>query len=373
MGTAYTPGLKITGDTLIRKTRRLPLKGEVLVKEGDSVQYDTVVARTEIPGAMMTAKVANELGIEPAEVEGALTVKIGDRVERGQTIASTKSFFGLFKSECKAPIGGVVELVSPVTGHVGIREKPDPIEIRAYLRGRIAEVMPQEGVIVETHGALIQGIFGVGGERQGEVVVVASSPDQPLDESMISETHRGKVVVGGSRVSGAALRKAAACGLAGVVAGGVVDKDLIELLGFDIGVAITGQEQIGFSLILTEGFGEIRMADRTFRLLKSLEGQMASINGATQIRAGVIRPEVIICRTDAAAAARDGESSQELSIGTAIRMIREPYFGMLGQVAGLPAELQVIESGAKVRVLEAELETGKKAIVPRANVEIIQS
>lgn len=370
MGTAYTPGLKITANTLVRKTRRLPLKGEVLVGIGDAVEFDTVVARTKIPGAMQTAKVAHELGIEPGEVEAALLVKVGDRVEAGQTIASIKSFFGLFKSECKAPISGTVELISPVTGHVGIRENPDPIEIRAYVHGRVAEVIPQEGVVVETHGALVQGIFGIGGERQGEIQVVASSPDDPLEESAITEAHRGKVIVGGSIISAAALRKAAACGVAGVVVGGVVDRDLVDLLGYDIGVAITGQEQVGFTLILTEGFGRIRMADRTFRLLKSLEGRLASINGATQIRAGVIRPEIVVSSSETIA--EEASASQELTSGTHIRMIREPYFGLLGSVVSLPSELQLIESGAKVRVLEARLEDGRTVTVPRANVEIIQ-
>ena len=36
------------------------------------------------------------------------------------------------------------------------------------------------------------------------------------------------------------------------------------------------------------------MAARTFGLFQALQGRTASINGATQIRAGVIRPEVIV-------------------------------------------------------------------------------
>ena len=39
---------------------------------------------------------------------------------------------------------------------------------------------------------------------------------------------------------------------------------------------------------------------------------------------------------------------------------------------GLPAELQAVESGAMVRVLEVEFEGGEKVVVPRANVELIE-
>jgi len=59
-------------------------------------------------------------------------------------------------------------------------------------------------------------------------------------------------------------------------------------------VEATGTEQVGFTLILTEGFGSIPMAGKTFALLSAHAGQPASISGATQIRAGVIRPEIII-------------------------------------------------------------------------------
>jgi hypothetical protein len=45
---------------------------------------------------------------------------------------------------------------------------------------------------------------------------------------------------------------------------------------------------------------------------------------------------------------------------------------MLGTVTNLPPEPVVVESGAKVRILEAKLETGEIVSVPRANVEIIQ-
>ena len=372
MGTAYTPGLKVTSWATIRKTRRLPLKGEVTVKVGDTVQPDTVIARTELPGIMQTVRVAEILGVEASEVESALRVSVGDQVQRGTILAETKSFFGLLKNECKSPIDGTVELVSPISGHVGIRYKPTPVEVKAYIQGKVVEVLPEEGVVVETGGAFIQGIFGVGGERLGEIKLIATKPDQVVREDQITEELAGKVIVAGSNITGDALRRAAEVGVAGVVVGGIIDKDLISYLGYDIGVAITGQEKIPTTLIVTEGFGIMKMAHRTFELLKSLEGQTASINGATQIRAGVIRPEIIVPSARPKKAVSGREDEQSLDLGKKIRLIREPHFGLLGKVTALPPEPVLIESGAKVRILEAELETGEKVSVPRANVEIIQ-
>lgn len=395
MGTAYTPGLTVSEDTLVRRTRRLPLKGEVLVRVGDVLAPETVVARALLPGVMRTVKVAEILGLEPHEVPPALRIRERDTVKAGQVIGETRSFFGLFRAECKASTSGTIEFISAAAGHVGIREAPTPVEVMAYIRGAVVEVQPEESVVVEARGALVQGIFGVGGERQGTIRVVASDPSEPLREEMIQADHRGQILVGGAGVTGGALRRAAEVGAAGIVAGAIVDQELVNFLGYDIGVAITGHEAIPLTVVLTEGFGAIQMAERTFRLFRSLEGRPASINGATQIRAGVIRPEVIVpsetadgrrqtgvpksgeaSESDvraAPAAPQNGSGPQDssLDIGTSIRIIREPYFGRLGRVAALPPEPQAVPSGAVVRVLEAELEDGERVIVPRANVEIM--
>ncbi len=380
MGSAYTPGLKVSARTTIEKMRRLPLKGDVLVKEGDVVTPDTVVARTELPGLMQTVKLAQQMGVEPGDLKGTLLVKEGDRIQRETIVARTKGMFGLFKSEYKAGVEGVLELISEHTGHLGIRQPPTPVEKDAYIQGCVTKVVPGEGVVVQCEGALVQGIFGVGGERQGEIAAVNSRPDEPLTDSQITEAHRGKILVGGSNVSGPALQRAASVGVAGIVVGGVVDRELIDYLrsalndpSYDIGVAITGQEPIPFTLVVTEGFGTIPMAERTFALLTSLSGKSGSINGATQIRAGVIRPEVIVPLDQPGALSAPESAGGELAIGTPIRVIREPYFGALGTVTALPPELVQVESETWVRVLEAKLQDGRTVTVPRANVEIIET
>jgi pyruvate/2-oxoglutarate dehydrogenase complex dihydrolipoamide acyltransferase (E2) component len=373
MGTAYTPGLTVSANTVILKTRRLPIKGEVLVQEGDLVQPDTVVARALLPGILQTVRVAQILGIEPKQIHSALKVKEGDTVEKDQVIAETKGFLGLFRGVAKSPVAGTVELISEVTGHVGVRQPPTVIDVNAYVQGRVVKVLPQEGAVIETQGALIQGIFGVGGERRGTLRVLVSSPNETLTAQHIPDDVAGQILVGGAAVEADAITRAAERGAVGIVAGGIRDTDLIRYLGRDIGVAITGSEDIPLSIIVTEGFGAIQMASRTFRLLKSLEGKTASINGATQIRAGVIRPEIIVPLEDPTRLPESppAREAQTLDIGSAVRIIREPYFGRLGTVVELPPELMEIESGTHARVLKAKLDDGTVAVVPRANVEII--
>jgi hypothetical protein len=158
------------------------------------------------------------------------------------------------------------------------------------------------------------------------------------------------------------------------VCGGFAYQDVKELLGYDVGVAVTGSEALATTLVVTEGFGDIAMARATYELLTSLAGKQASINGATQIRAGVIRPEVIVTgavEADAGLAA----DAQGLEVGAPVRCIRAPYFGRIGTVSALPVQLETMPSETKVRVLEVAFadKTGtEKIVVPRANVEVIE-
>ncbi len=247
------------------------------------------------------------------------------------------------------------------------------MEITAYVDGRVAECIEGQGVVIETVATFVQGILGVGGERVAELRMAVDSPDAVVDGSNLEDGLRGKIAVGGRLATRSALDRAKEIGLAGLVVGGVSSEDIDRLLGYPLGVAITGQEDTPFTLVLTEGFGEIRMAQRTFELLRSREGAKASIDGATQIRAGVVRPEVVIPFGDGlAAGAAEDAASEGVRAGDTVRIIREPHFGRLAQVIALPPELTRIETEAHVRVVTVQTEDGVRVTLPRANVELIR-
>lgn len=375
MAHAYTPGLQVMERTLFRAVRTLPISGDVLRQVGDRVTAQDVVAETLLPGDVFPVNLANQLALSPAEVPRSMTKKIGEPIEVGEVLASSPGMFGFFKGEYHSKHAGTIESVSNITGQLIIRGPEIPVRVRAYITGTVVEVLPREGVVVESEAALIQGIFGVGGEAYGPLAVVCSRPDQDLTPDLITESHRGQIVIGGRRIPEATIRRAAEVGVSAVVAGGIDDQDLRDILGYDLGVAITGTEQIGTTVIITEGFGDIAMAERTFAILKSHHGDQAAVNGATQIRAGVIRPEVVIpladrVDTDKRAAAIGGGI---LDIGSPVRVIRDPWFGVLGTVCGLPPEPQQLASGSKARVLEVECSDGRRLTVPRANVEIVST
>jgi len=376
MAKAFTPGLTVTARAVYRARRILPIDGTVTVQAGQAVQADTVVAQTFMEGDAFPMKVANLLGANPKDLPGLMLKQVGDAVRKDEPIARSKGIFGMMKTEAKSSADGTIESVSDSTGMVIVRGPKQPIEVRAYVAGRVAELLPGEGAVIENTVALVQGIFGIGGEAHGPVAMACKAATEELDADDITAAMCGAVVVGGARMTAAAIAKAKQVGAAAVISGGIDDQDLRDFLGHDIGVAVTGSEKMGITLIVTEGFGSIAMAERTFALLASHAGRTASVNGATQIRAGVMRPEIVIPLEDGRGgggerAAAGGAVAGVLEIGTPVRVIRDPHFGVLGTVSALPEQPAVLGSGSKARVLEVATADGQRLTVPRANVELI--
>lgn len=373
MAHAYTPGLKVVPLTLIRKRRLLPIPGRVLVSIGKEVDVNDIVAEAELPGKVYSVNVANRLGVEPSELKSYMLKKEGDNVKKGEVIAETKSFIKFLRSSVESPITGKIDSVSDITGQVLFREPPKILPLKAYIKGKVVKVEESFGVEIETEGTFIQGIFGIGGETNGDIRIAVATPDEELLPEHIHETDRGKVIVGGRHAGLDTINKAIKIGVSSIVVGGIHDKDLRQLLGYDIGVAVTGTEQIGITLVVTEGFGQIPMASYTFKLLKAREGEKASVSGATQIRAGVMRPEIIVAGAPKSMdVKRKDEMRTWMEIGDKVRIIREPFFGKIGKVTELPPEPTGIDTESKVRILEVELEDGTRVKVPRANVEIFE-
>jgi hypothetical protein len=370
MSQLFTPGLQISPATKVIKRRELPLQGRVLVSVGDVVTSSTIVAEADREGELRIVRVGDELGVLSDEVPSYMKLAIGESVAEGQCIAEAKGLWGLFKTRVASPISGAVEFISTATGHVGIRAAKKTIELSAYIDGVVSSVVQARGVIIEETGTFVQGIFGVGGERVGKILPLAGSCDSPVTEGDVPNDVRGAILVGGHSPSLAALQKAQSLGAVGFITGSIDDTTLCGFVGYDIGVALTGDEPVSMTLIITEGFGRIPINARIIEILKGIAGSTASINGATQVRAGALRPE-IISRVSDSSGSHNHVLGTGLVVGSRVRLIRVPYFGMHGIVTELPHELVSIETGAFARVARVALaDGGHEVLVPRANLEM---
>jgi len=280
---------------LVKKVRRIPAQGQVFVNVGDIVTPETIVVRgTVFNPEIREVRVHAQLEVYPEEVEKYMLKEKGDEVKKNEVIAIHRSFFGRSTRVSRSPIDGNIEAFLRSSGRVLIRGKPIPVEVKAHIPGKVVDVIPGEGAVIECRGDFAQGMFGIGGEAVGRLAMIVDDPSEALTAELSMDEHKGKIVVGGSFVTIDALRKAARNGVNGIIVGGVDQKDLTDFLGYEIGIGITGKEKTSLTLIITEGFGIHPMEERIFNLLKSHEGKQASIDGSTQIRTRMLRPEIIL-------------------------------------------------------------------------------
>jgi hypothetical protein len=285
----------VENNIIIRKTRRLPTVGDVLVKLCEIVREDTIIARGRVRNPeLVEVRVDQRIGVDPYNLSGYMLKAEGNAVKKDEVIAIRRSFFGKSTRVCRSPIDGTIEIFSKSSGKVLIRGEPLPIEVKAHIPGKVTELLPGEGVVLECKGSIARGVIGLGGETHGFIESLVDAPDEALTNGLIDKTHAGKIIVGGSFATLEALRKAVSVGAAAVVVGGVDEKDLTELLGYELGFGVTGQEKIGLNLIVTEGFGANPMNSEAFQLFKEHRGRLACVDGTTQIRTRMLRPEVII-------------------------------------------------------------------------------
>ncbi|MAV64588.1 MAG: hypothetical protein CMG00_05285 [Candidatus Marinimicrobia bacterium] len=362
MSKSYTPGLKILKNTKIKKERKLPLKGGINCKIGDFVENSKIVASTYLPGNIHMLNIASQLNIDAQSIKEYLTVKIDQEINKGDVIAENNGLFGFFKTQVKSPIDGKISNVSITTGQIMISEPEVSVDIDAYINGEVVEIIKDEGVVIQSRGSLIQGIIGVGSEKNGELIFLDENP----------KDYKDKILVFRDSINKSQYDIYSEKGVVGIVAGGFDYQSLSDILGYRLGVAITGTESIPTTLMITEGFGDVQMSDKTYNLLKGHIGKNASINGATQIRAGVIRPEVIVTDINQSPVLQEfKEEDLIISEGSKVRVIRSPYFGKIGVVKQLPSEPVKIDSETKARVAKIEFKNNERKLVPRANLEII--
>jgi hypothetical protein len=371
------------GLSLVRR-RWLAAPGEVLVAPGDRVTAQTVVARSRPTGALVPVNVAHQLDMAPEEVPAALTVAPGAAVTRGSVIARWRSLWGLLSSSCRSPVTGIVQEVSPRTGQVLIASHAHAVEVPALLDGEVVAVTPERGADIAGRATVVQGIIGLGGEVYGPLVAAVKHSEGVVTAEMIGPELAGHIVLGGAIVTGSALRRAAEVGVAALVTGGVEDSDLTELLGGELSVAVTGRESVRPVVIVTGGFGRVPPDPVAFDLLRDREGEGAWACGATRVRAGAVRPEIVVPelagRDNASSVARRAgvgdvrsDADGRLAVGRRVRLVGIPHLGTIGTVASLPLGRRTFSSEGRLPAVEVLLAGKRKILVPRANVELLDT
>ena len=148
------------------------------------------------------------------------------------------------------------------------------------MHGEVTEVDPVMSTWIKSRGLTVPGMAGFGKLRWGKLEVRSLEKDA--------------VVLIDKPLSASCLAKAVEAGVAGIIAPSIEAGDLIEFLGEEPGVILTGTEDLPLSLILLNGIGSVPMEKELFESLSCNAGQNCVMFTTTRLRAGVERPFLLL-------------------------------------------------------------------------------
>jgi hypothetical protein len=365
---------------MARIERRLPHPGEVLVRAGQRVEPDEVIARAYLPGTPQIVNLARALMIAPSLVERAMVREVGNKVGQGEVLARTGRIGG---RACLAPVSGIIVAVDSETGYVTIAPDPLTYEMQATVRGLVMEVTPGQGVRIETPAAQVYGAFGLGQERSGVLQLLVTDPSEPILPEKVDARSANAIIIGGSGITAAALRRAVQKEVYGVIVGGIDEAELRAFLGWasvgnwrpvnstwQLPAAAPGQS-FDLTLVVTEGFGTRSMSSPLFELLAQHDRKEALIEGVTRLRGPMQRPRVVIPLSSRTAGIDLEPPRPALRPGATVRLLDSQHLGQVGRVRFVSSAPRRLASRVRAPAVEALLEDGSTLLLPRAAVEVL--
>lgn len=264
-----------------------PVRGKV---EKINLDSGTIIMR-EIQDYSTKPKkinIAKKLNVMPKQIKAYMKKGVGDFVYAGDSLASRvfdKST--ALPSIVSSPTTGTIKEVNLKTGIVTVQYDKEPYLLKAGIKGKVERIEEGTAAIISYNGLTLKGIIGFGTEANGKLKFIESI-------SEIAKCKEDEILIFAQKIDHDILIKATKRRVKGIIAPSINSIDLVQFIGKEIGVALTGNEDIPFPLILTEGFGNFEMNNDYCKTLSENNGKDIYINGHTQIRAGVTRPKMII-------------------------------------------------------------------------------
>ena len=347
------PVQHIVGLTSIVRERLLPVSGTVLARLNQKVSSTDVIAETNWAREHVLLDVARILRVTPNVAERLVKCKVDDHITASTEIAVGK---GLFPRSVRAPREGRVVAVGG--GQVLMEVGESKIELRAGIPGTIIEIIPNRGAVIQTAGALVQGIWGNGRIDSGSLVNIAEKPDSVLTAGRLDVSLRGSILLAVMVKDAETLQTAADLPVRGLILSSL-PPSLIQVA-----------REMRFPIMVTDGFGSLPMNSAAFKLLSTNAKRDVTVNAEVYDRYSGARPEVIISlpiSTDPPAP-REVET---FAAGLQVRMRRPPALGMIGSIVAVKPGLTTLLSGLRAPAAEVKLENGETVVVPLVNLEVV--
>jgi hypothetical protein len=356
---AYVPTTShVTLLATLQRQRILPAPGEVAVQENQRVDASTVVARATIAKQHRLVDIARKLGVPPKQIDAFLVKHEGDPVKKDELLATRRELF--LPHDVLSPVDGTVLAVGEGKALIAIAEPP--LELRAGLPAAVKQIIPDYGAMLETTGALLEGVWGNGQEAFGVIQMVGAGLADPLTPALLEVELRGAIIAVGVVQDTTALAKLAEVGARGLVVGSL-RAELVPTM-----------QQQAFPVLVVEGFGVQGFSSSAHTLLASNAGREAWVNALAWDRFAGHRPEVIIPLPSPGQAPNSPTDGEALAVGLRVRIIRGVGAPGVGQVIALSEEVGFTASGVRARLATIKLDESHDppVTIAFANLEILE-
>jgi hypothetical protein len=358
---AYIPATShVTLLATLRRDRLLPVAGEVIVEPRQRLEASDVVARALLPEHHKLVDIARKLGLPPEKADSAMLKEDGDTVKAGEAIARRKTLLGLLPRTARSPVEG--RLVAAAGGKALVAAMSQPYELRAGVPGMVVSILQGRGVVLETTGALVEGVWGNGQEDFAPLRLAGSDANQELTANAVDMSMRGALLVAGRLTDPAALKRVADVGVRGLVVG--------MLVASLLPTAAT----LSFPVLVVEGFGQGAFSEPVQALLTTSAGRQAWVHAVARDRFTGRRPELIIPLASPGAPPPAVTDGDVLKVGKRVRVLRGPAAGRVGTVTALNERPVPLPSGIRSRAAMVAFpgEAGPPVRVPYANLELLE-
>jgi hypothetical protein len=331
----------------------MPTEGRIIARRGQPVNPSDIVAEAVLRPEHLLLDIGLGLGLSPKEADHYIQRRAGDEVGEGDVIAGP---VGIGRRVVRTPKSGTVVVAGG--GQVLMELEGEFSELKAGYSGVVVEIVGERGVIIETTGSLIQGVWGNGKVNYGLLNILANVADELITPDMMDVSLRSMVVMGGYCEDERVLQSGDEVPIRGLILASM-DSSLVP-------VALS----VNYPIVLVEGFGKLPMNQEAFSILSSSSRSEVALNAEPWNRIGNTRPEVVVSASEGALPEIPTELAS-FAIGQTVRVVSPPYKSMLGTLTNLPQSLLRLPSGLLAKTAGIQLSNGDTAQIPLANLEII--
>ena len=349
----HAPVAHIMPIATIRRERSLAAGGRIIARRGQMVRPLDVVAEARIRPEHLLLDIGRGLGLEPKEADHYIQRRAGDEVGEGDVIAGP---VGIGRRVVRAPKSGTVVVAGE--GQVLLELEGEFSQLKAGYTGVVADIIEQQGVVIEAAGSLIQGVWGNGKINFGVLNILLHAPDEPITADKIAAGFRDSVIAAGYCGDEKVLRSAEKLPVRGMILASM-DSALVPVaLGMD------------YPILLVEGFGNLPMNQDAYKIFSASAMQEAAVNAEPWDRIRNMRPEVVITTPGGS----NPEAPTEIAsfaIGQTVRVISPPYKSKIGTLTSLAQGFSLLPSGLRAQTAQVRISDEESIKIPLSNLEII--